>query len=124
MRGLRSGVREVPVGVLDRSFAKPASNACLVCGGMLRHGENQINELIRDEIQDVINDYVDMKEDSKKSGIGFVSSDDDEQLKVNISKNEVDKLIKEYKKIKKGEKSNFSQIKKLGLVDKHGRPLK
>ena len=85
---------------------------------------NQINELIRDEIQDVINDYVDMKEDSKKSGIGFVSADDDEELKVNISKNEVDKLIKEYKKIKKGEKSNLSQIKKLGLVDKHGRPLK
>lgn len=85
---------------------------------------DQINELIRDEIQDVINDYVDMKEDSKKSGIGFVSADDDEELKVNISKNEVDKLIKEYKKIKKGEKSNLSQIKKLGLVDKHGRPLK
>jgi hypothetical protein len=85
---------------------------------------DQINELIRDEIQDVINDYVDMKEDSKKSGIGFVSADDDEDLKVNISKNEVDKLIKEYKKIKKGEKSNLSQIKKLGLVDKHGRPLK
>lgn len=85
---------------------------------------DQINELIRDEIQDVINDYVDMKENSKKSGIGFVSADDDEELKVNISKNEVDKLIKEYKKIKKGEKSNLSQIKKLGLVDKHGRPLK
>ena len=85
---------------------------------------DQINELIRDEIQDVINDYVDMKEYSKKSGIGFVSSDDDDELKVNISKNEVDKLIKEYKKIKKGEKSNLSQIKKLGLVDKHGNPLK
>ena len=85
---------------------------------------DQINELIRDEIQDVINDYVDLKEDSKKSGIGFVSTDDDKELKVNISKNEVDKLIKEYKKIKKGEKSNLSQIKKLGLVDKHGRPLK
>ena len=85
---------------------------------------DQINELIRDEIQDVINDYVDMKEYSKKSGIGFVSSDDDDELKVNISKKEVDKLIKEYKKIKKGEKSNLSQIKKLGLVDKHGNPLK
>ena len=85
---------------------------------------DQINELIRDEIQDVINDYVDMKEYSKKSGMGFVSSDDEDELKVNVSKAEVDKLIKEYKKIKKGEKSNLSQIKKLGLVDKHGRPLK
>tara|TARA_B100001939_G_C16742002_1_gene530144 strand:+ start:57 stop:335 length:279 start_codon:yes stop_codon:yes gene_type:complete len=84
---------------------------------------DQINELIRDEIQDVINDYVDMKEESKKSGIGFVSTDNDKELKVNISKKEVDKLIKEYKKIKKSKKSNLSQIKKLGLVDKNGNPL-
>ena len=44
-------------------------------------------------------------------------------FKVNISNDEVNKLIKEYKKIKKNEKSNFSQIKKLGLVDKFGKPL-
>ena len=48
---------------------------------------------------------------------------DEQELKVNISKDEVDKLIKEYKKIKKRAKSNFGQIKKLGLVDKHGRSL-
>lgn len=82
---------------------------------------NQINSLIRDEIQEVINDYVDDQEETKKGGVGFVSNED--ELKVNISKNEVDKLIKQYKKIKKSEKSNLSQIKKLGLVDKHGRPL-
>mgnify|MGYP001277782017 CR=1 FL=1 len=82
---------------------------------------DQINSLIRDEIQEVINDYVDDQEETKKGGVGFVSNED--ELKVNISKNEVDKLIKQYKKIKKGEKSNLSQIKKLGLVDKHGRPL-
>jgi|TARA_B100000085_G_C18474837_1_gene484713 hypothetical protein len=82
---------------------------------------DQINSLIRDEIQEVINDYVDDQEEAKKSGVGFVSNED--ELKVNISKNEVDKLIKQYKKIKKSEKSNLSQIKKLGLVDKHGRPL-
>jgi|TARA_X000001382_G_C3172697_1_gene180090 hypothetical protein len=84
--------------------------------------ENQINELIRDEIQEIINDYVDDKEEVESSGLGFVESDDD--LKVNISTDEVQKLIKEYKKIKKNEKSNLSQIKKLGLVDKHGKPLK
>ena len=82
----------------------------------------QINELIKDEIQDVINDYVDEKEESEKSGLGFVSKEDD-QLKVNVSNDEVDKLIKEYKKIKKNQKSNFSQIKRLGLVDKHGNQL-
>ena len=83
---------------------------------------DQINALIRNEIQDVINDYVDSKEESKKSGIGFVSNEDDE-LKVNISNKEIDKLIKEYKKIKKREKSNLTQVKKLGLVDKNGSPL-
>ena len=49
---------------------------------------DQINSLIRDEIQEVINDYVDDQEEAKKSGVGFVSNED--ELKVNISKNEVD----------------------------------
>jgi|TARA_B100001094_G_scaffold105908_1_gene102031 hypothetical protein len=84
----------------------------------------QINALIRDEIQEVINDYVDTEEQVKTSGLGFVPKEEDKELKVNISNDEVNKLIKEYKKIKKSEKSNLSQIKKLGLVDKHGNLLK
>ena len=83
----------------------------------------QINELIRDEIQDGINDYVDGQESTKKSGLGFVQKEDEKELKVSISNREVDRIIAEYKKIKKSEKSNFGQIKKLGLVDKNGRPL-
>ena len=82
----------------------------------------QINALIRGEIQEVINEYVDAQEETKKAGLGFAQSD--EKLKVNISKGEVAKLIKQYKKLKKQEKSNLSEIKKLGLVDKHGNPLK
>ena len=85
--------------------------------------KEQINALIRDEIQEVINDYVDSEDEVKKSGLGFVPREDEKELKVNISNDEVDKLIKEYKKIKKKEKSNFSQIKRLGLVDKNGKPL-
>ena len=80
----------------------------------------QINALIRDEIQEGINDYIDSKEESEKSGLGFVDNKD-EQLKVNISNAEVDKLIKEYKKIKKREKSNLNQIR---LLDKFGNPIK
>ena len=85
----------------------------------------QIDALIRDNIQEVINDYVDDKEESvKESGLGFVKKEgEDNQLKVNISKDEVDKLIQEYKKIKRQQKSNFSEIKKLDLLDKDGRPL-
>ena len=80
----------------------------------------QINALIRDEIQEGINDYIDTKEESEKSGLGFVDNKD-EQLKVNIPEAEVDKLIKEYKKIKKRQKSNLNQIR---LLDKFGNPIK
>ena len=83
----------------------------------------QINELIRDEIQENINEYVDAQDETKKSGLGFVGKEGEEQLKVNIPNAEIDRLLKEYKKIKKNQKSNFGQIKKLGLVDKHGNDL-
>ena len=79
----------------------------------------QINALIKDEIQEGINDYIDAKENSEKSGLGFVQSED-EQLKVNISNQEVDRLIKEYKKIKKRQKSNLNQVR---LLDKFGNPI-
>jgi len=36
----------------------------------------QINSLIRDEIQEDINDYVDAVDETKKAGLGFVSNDD------------------------------------------------
>ena len=45
----------------------------------------QINALIRDEIQDVINDYVDSEEQVKTSGLGFVPKEEEKELKVNIS---------------------------------------
>jgi len=84
---------------------------------------DQINSLIRDEIQEVINDYVDTQDESKKSGLGFVPTEEEKELKVNVSNREIDKIIKKYKKIKKSERSNLSHIKKLGLLDKNGNPL-
>ena len=66
----------------------------------------EIDAIIRDEIQENINEY-----------------EDEDTLKVSISNREIDKIIKEYKKVKKFKKSNLAQVKKLGLVDKHGRPL-
>ena len=92
----------------------------------------QINALIRDEIQEGINDYIDQKEAQEKkeeaTGLGFaqrtVAREGEEKLEVNIPQSEIDKLLKEYKKIKKRQKkSNLHQVKKMGLVDKHGRPL-
>ena len=74
--------------------------------------KDQIKELIRDEIQGVINDYVDEQESVKDtSGIGFVETED--ELKVNVSQKEIDKILKEYKKIKKSQRSTLFEIKKL-----------
>ena len=81
---------------------------------------DQINQLIRAEIQEGINDYVDELEVVEKGGLGFVGKDDEKELKVKVPVSEVDKIIKEYKKIKKREKSNLNTVK---LLDKHGRQL-
>ena len=74
---------------------------------------DQINDSIEGEIQNGINDYI------EQQGKGFKG----QELKVNVSQDEIDKIIKEYKRIKKQERSNLSQVKKLGLTDKDGKPL-
>ena len=75
---------------------------------------DQINQIIEADIQLKINDYIE-----KNGNKGFKG----EELKVNIPKSEIDKIIKEYKQIKKQEKSNLGQVKKMGLVDKNGKLL-
>ena len=75
----------------------------------------KIQVIIHDEIQDGINDYIDS---GNPEGFGK-----DDKLNVKISNDEVDKIIKQYKKETRRRKSNLSAVKKLGLVDKHGRPL-
>jgi len=84
---------------------------------------DQINQLIRDEIQEGINEYVDYKEEVKKSGLGFAEKEDEKELKVNVSEREVDRIMKEYKKLRKSQKSNLGQIKKLNLLDQYGGQL-
>ena len=85
---------------------------------------NQINDIIEGEIQNGINDFLEEKQKKEADqGLGYVTSEEAKQLKVKVFKEEVDKIMKQYKKIKKKEKSNLSQVKRLGLVDKHGRPL-
>ena len=74
---------------------------------------NQINDLIRNEIQENINEFVEMKEQERKSGLGFVTSDDNKDLKVKIPKSEIDRIMKEYKKIKKYQKSPLFEAQNL-----------
>ncbi len=90
--------------------------------------EAQISDIIEGEIQNGINDYLEQQEEMdetrKETGLGFVKSEDEaKELKVNVHQDEVDKIIKEYKRIKKFKKSNLGQVQKLGLLDKNGRPL-
>jgi len=90
--------------------------------------KSQISDIIEGEIQNGINDYLEQQQEMddtrKETGLGFVKSGDEgKELKVNVHQDEVDKIIKEYKRIKKFKKSNLGQVQKLGLVDKHGKPL-
>ena len=73
----------------------------------------QINDIIQADIQIGINDYIENEGAGEKG----------QKLNAKIDQREVNKIIKEYKKLKKKDKSNLSQVKKMGLVDKHGRPL-
>ena len=70
-----------------------------------------VDILIRQEIQDNINHYVDSQDETQKGGLGFIEED---ELKVSVSQKEIEKIIKQYKKLKKAERSNLSHIKKLG----------
>ena len=76
--------------------------------------KQQISDIIEGEIQNGINDYL------EQEGKGF----EGQELKVNVYKDEVDRLVKQYKKLKKFKKSNLGQVQRLGLVDKNGKPLK
>ena len=82
----------------------------------------QISDIIEGEIQNGINDYLEAQDGTDESGVGFVDVKAKE-LNVKVYQDQVDKLIKEYKQIKKFRKSNLGQVQKMGLVDKHGRPL-
>ena len=73
--------------------------------------KKEVDILIRQEIQDSINDYVDSKEETQQGGLGFIEED---ELKLSVSQKEIEKIIKQYKKLKKNERSNLSHIKKLG----------
>ena len=81
----------------------------------MKHSEEDLKKavdiLIRQEIQETINDYVDSKDETEKGGLGFI---EDDELKLSVSQKEIEKIIKQYKKLKKAERSNLSHIKKLG----------
>ena len=74
---------------------------------------NEINEMREADIKLALNDYIENEGGGEKG----------QKLNAKVSKSEIEKIIKEYKKLKKKEKSNWGQIEKVGLVDQHGRQL-
>jgi hypothetical protein len=86
--------------------------------------KSEINDIIEAEIQNNINEYLEQQQElEKQPSLGFVKPDEGKELKVKVSQDQVDQIIKEYLRIKKNEKSNINQIKKLGILDKDGNPL-
>ena len=76
--------------------------------------KKEINEIIEADIQIALNDYIEKEGAQGEKG---------EKLNARVSQAEVDKIIKEYKRLQKAKKSNLGEVKKLGLVDKNGKPL-
>ena len=76
--------------------------------------KKQIKDIVEADIQIALNDYI------EKEGAQGVKG---QKLNAKMNKSEVDKIIKEYKRIKKEEKSNLGAVKKMDLLDKNGRPL-
>ena len=64
---------------------------------------DQINDIIEGEIQNNINEYI------EKEGKGFK----DQELKVNVNQEELNKLVKKYKKIQKYRKSSLFAVQSM-----------
>ena len=80
--------------------------------GQIKTNEGNLISISKKQ-NDVISKTIDLEDRSRRNNLLFF----------NIPESEVDKILRDYKKIKRKEKSNLSHIKKLGLLDKNGRPL-
>ena len=65
--------------------------------------KDQINDILEGEIQNNINEYI------EKEGKGFK----DQELKVNVNEEELNKLVKKYKKIQKYRKSSLFAVQSM-----------
>ena len=70
--------------------------------------KDQINDIIEGEIQNNINEYI------EKEGKGFKG----QELKVNVNEEELNRLIKVYKKMNKYRKSPLFAVKTMDNTEK------
>ena len=74
--------------------------------------KDQINDIIEGEIQNNINEYLESQKDKEDSGLGFANNEGT-QLNVKVSNEEIDKIIKKYKKIQKYRKSSLFAVQSM-----------
>ena len=73
---------------------------------------DQINDILEGEMQNNINEYLESeKTKSDDSGLGFANQGS--QLNVQVSKAEIDKIVKKYKKIQKYRKSSLFAVQSM-----------
>ena len=70
--------------------------------------KDQINDIIEGEIQNNINEYI------EKEGKGFKG----EELKVNVNQEELNNLVKVYKKLNKYRKSSLFAVQNMDNTEK------
>ena len=70
--------------------------------------KDQINDIIEGEIQNNINEYI------EKEGKGFK----DQKLNVNVNQEELNKLVKVYKKLNKYRKSSLFAVQNMDNTEK------
>ena len=79
----------------------------------------------RDKLSEIIGDeeFVEVKEVDTKGFGGFTPKGEDKEVNLKIKNAEIDKLIKQYKKINKFRKSNLYQVAKMDGKDTYVEKL-
>ena len=73
---------------------------------------DQINDIIEGEIQNNINEYLETEKGKDDTGLGFANNKGG-QLNVKVSHEEIDKIVKKYKKIQKYRKSSLFAVQSM-----------
>ena len=73
---------------------------------------DQINDIIEGEIQNNINEYLESENTKDDGALGFANNEGS-QLNVKVSNEEIDKIVKKYKKIQKYRKSSLFAVQSM-----------
>ena len=73
---------------------------------------DQINDILEGEIQNNINEYLESEKTKDDGALGFANNEGS-QLNVKVSNEEIDKIVKKYKKIQKYRKSSLFAVQRM-----------